>query len=297
MAKIFDDTFFTVCLLVLQALLFLLQIIFKDSELKLWFKRTNAVLIILSFTSAFGLFIVTKDEQDALKIADATYKEQLKIELASRDSLHSIQDSFRSIEFQKQIDSSYTKSITASNKALADYNLILIDSMERVSAKVNSKTTPMPQLTIVAANTDVNSPPVYLSNSENIPELKVKFESKNSTCYNINIAMVIFGTVSIQGASKSKVVLYNKAVAATRKFLVNDVHWTMLCPFPKEILQHKDIEILFYGTFTSDYEGNKKQEYYEAVELNNETHAYSGKIEYGEIKKILQYLRDNSYIK
>ena len=61
----------------------------------------------------------------------------------------------------------------SSNKALAEYNITLIDSMRRVTKTINSKAIHSPQLSLQP--TENNQPPIFFDTQTK--ELKIQFKS------------------------------------------------------------------------------------------------------------------------
>mgnify|MGYP001545183379 FL=1 len=93
------------------------------------------------------------------KVQEKLTNSQTKIE-RYQDSLYSLQLSVKDT-ILKAVDTSYRKSIKASNEAIAKYHLKIIDSLHTVvgTLKLNSTN---PQLAI--APVEGNNPPVYLEN-------------------------------------------------------------------------------------------------------------------------------------
>jgi hypothetical protein len=102
---------------------------------------------------------------------------------AQRDNTHHVREDSMLKEYERKIDSSYTKSITASNKALADWNIVLVDSMRKVSNRNRVKAV-SPQLSIAPVSTHN---PIFFSTLEGKSVLAVQFQSSNATSYLINL--------------------------------------------------------------------------------------------------------------
>lgn len=176
-----------------------------------------AIVSIVGFGAALYLTFTTKDKQDVKDLLEIKYQETLRKELNTRDSLHRITDSSMVRENQKQVDSAYGKSITASNEALAKYNLILIDSMNTVSKKVNYKALGEPQLALAGSNE--SGSPIYIDIKNGDSTINFKVISVNNIAYNISIAYSIFGEYKNAG-NKYLVFLNSETLTQNMRFII-----------------------------------------------------------------------------
>lgn len=176
-----------------------------------------AFVSIVGFGAALYLTFTSKEKQDEKDLLEIRYQQTLSKELHTRDSLHRITDSTMVRENQKQVDSAYGKSITASNEALAKYNLILIDSMNTVSKKVNYKAIGDPQLALVGS--DASGSPIYYSLLNGDSLINFKVISVNNIAYDFSIAYCIFGEYQGNG-NKYLRFLNSETLTQNVKFLV-----------------------------------------------------------------------------
>ena len=215
---------------------------------------------ILAFGLSIAVILVSQDSEKEKENQADTYQIDLKNKLAERDSIHQRSDSIQTYFFIERLDSSYSKSIRASNEALAKYNLELVDSLNRVTNKINNKSINKPQFSVAPAEAGT-TPPMHLTKEENENYLAVKFISTNNVSYNIKIRFCI-----LKCAFENKHIIYSAldtvAPFYDKKFLIQNVFSTALIPIKPEFLQMENSIIFFTGTFSSD-EANKDVSHFE----------------------------------
>lgn len=222
-------------------------------------------LSIIGFAFSFFIFLSTQDEEKSKAILESKYQIDLSKKLAERDSLHQLQDSLLTIYYGNKVDSSYTKSIMASNKALAMYNLILIDSMNRVSKNINFKAINQPQLTLEGLSSQGG--PLYITFQKGQPVLNVKLKSINNTAYNLDIKMCI---LKITRDNRESVTWQYVSCEPfeKRSFLTHDIVTTSEVDIPKEWLKLDKAMVIFYGTFSTDSDNILRKIYFQGYNFN-----------------------------
>ena len=162
----------------------------KENESISGLTKAQIWLAIIGFGCGIAIFLLNEDKNELSQRLEKQYRDSLDIKLAQRDMKHQWQDSIQSIFFVERLDSSYQKSIKSSNEALAKYNLILIDSLNTVTKKVNIKSIREPQL-IVSPAANNTSPPIYLETDSNENYLAIKVESINNTSYKVKLNYIV----------------------------------------------------------------------------------------------------------
>src|SRR5579863_4247860 len=182
--------------LMLIAIISVWKDVYKAKSSINFFRRFTRIGLILIITAVVFTFVnyfkdynterkverADKDKAKADSIAEVSRRkldsseDELK---ASQKLLFELQLSTRN-EILKGVDSSYNKSIKASNEALAKYHVKIVDSLHTVvgTLKLNSV---HPQLAIAPVE---SHQPVFLSGADT---LKIQFTAANSTCFNIQV--------------------------------------------------------------------------------------------------------------
>lgn len=158
----------------------------------------------------------------------------------------SFSDSLNNKKIQQILDSSYLKSIKASNEALAKYNLVIIDSLHKVASTINSKTLD-PQLSVASAGNGIV--PIRIAKSADLNELQIKFVSANATSYAIKINYYILKAGSLIDILQSGVLIPGE------KFIVPNINTTTSIQLLPKTLMQDSILIILTGEFSKDREG------------------------------------------
>ena len=236
------------------------------------FTPAGRLLLLASFVFMFVNYFKDVNTERKVKIADlaknnadaATVAIQKQLTQSqeklkeSQDSLYKLQISARETILQR-VDSSYTKSLKASNEALAKYHVKIIDSLHTVvgTLKINSA---HPQLALAPiAN---NRPPVFL-NSDGSDTLKFQFIAANSTCFNIHVEAYYF-----LDTDHGDQLLYKDTLFTDRVFINTDVTSTIACQVRADLLALPRVLIVLYGSFSRDAMEDDKIPYLEAVKFD-----------------------------
>ncbi len=188
----------------------------------------------------------------------------LKAEIARRDSIYSsekkIADSTNQKKIMDALDSSYAKSIRESNNALAKYNLILVDSLNRVSNKINLKSSNA-QLAVRASTKDEQ--PIYTFMNGNRKELRIKIESLNGTCYN-----PIINCYYIKLVDNGFRILHYELQNTDGDFLAENRFRTLKYSTSYLVNKESQVIVLLLGSFSRDVENKQIIPYREAFEYS-----------------------------
>ena len=187
--------------------------------------------------------------KDELKSMDSDYKAEKKIT-----------DSINELKLQRIIDSSYAKSIKASNEALAKYNLRLVDSLHSVASTINSKTS-IAQLEIDAVR-DGKSP-IYLSSEGENRKLNIRMISANATSYNIRLNIYI-----VKEPVDEKSILDYIIDPGGYIYLVPDRERTYSSLIKRNLLDYEKLLIIMLGKFSRDEKGKEMLEFKSAFDFN-----------------------------
>lgn len=197
-------------------------------------------------------------ETEIIKLND-NYKGEMK----TRDSLSEKR-------IQNALDSSYAKSIKASNEALAKYNLMLTDSLHQVASLLNGKTS-LAQLAIDAVVGD--KPPIYTHKTNDGIELKFRYISANSTSYNVNINIYIVKFI----LSDIYVYQYQLGGKTDDLFLVPDRNRTGSFLLDPAIPKNEELIIIFSGSFSRNNLGTELIPFRDAYIFNFKENKLIGK--------------------
>lgn len=265
----------------------------KEKAEKKLYNFGDKLLIALSifgFAFALYLFMIASDQEDAKSALEKEYKKELNSKLAERDSIHLIRDSLRTEYYSNRIDSSYAKSISASNEALAKYNLVLIDSMNLVASKINIKSVLLPQLSLLPVNEQ--GAPIYTVMENNKKVLKVKLQTQNNVSYNIDLKVCLFEyneqktefkIKSCQDFVESKFII--QGTIRTVEFDIKDA-WSTI----------ENGVLLFNGTFSADPENLNKIRFNEAYAFNFVEGKMGNQMDAKSLKNLEIWLKDKKYL-
>lgn len=200
------------------------------------------------------------ETQHKLKLItmDSSFREEKRKSDSTYISDRHKADTNNQIQLQEKLDSSYTKSIKASNEALAKYNLVLIDSLEKATQKINIKSQKKPQVAVRAPY--LNNPSMYLSDKGNKKYLNVRFISADNKAYNITNSWCIISLDQI-GTQNFLTVYQCKTAPGTKKLMLEENESTLDILVDSTWLSLDSTYVLLYGTFSSDQKNEDKYEY------------------------------------
>ncbi len=238
-------------------------------------RNGRGLILIAVLTIAFNLKkdirlnIEQRDAERKIAMSDslrlAMQEELIKQQLSTKDTII------------YAINETYINSIKASNEALAQYNLVIQDSLESVVSKLELESL-KPQLLISPQEKERKM--VYLSDEGK--ELIIKFISKAGTSYNISIFYYV-----IEGLYKSNNlldfrdmhVLASGMLGLGNSFITEGVESSRSIPISPEILDKNEILIYIRGSFTKDPEGKLVVDYEEALVYNFKENQFVTKYE------------------
>lgn len=186
-----------IILLVVTLIVNMILMIWEKSTTELKDPKKRALFWARVFLPVIILVIgIVKNLSDDNKARDASKKLQeekdsiQKNELDFRNKLALSDSTYNNLLTQK-IDSTANRNIKNTNEALAKYNLIYVDSLNRIVSTVKSKTS-LPNLTIAAVD-PFNTPPFFLDTIDGKPHLKIRFVSEYNVSHNVFLLAYIFG--------------------------------------------------------------------------------------------------------
>jgi hypothetical protein len=244
-------------------------------------KKEGWVLIVLAILCISFNFI--RDKRSEMK------QDQINSEKANVDSLlQSTQFELKDLQIKTKdtilnmVERTYIKSIEATNKALADYNLEITDSLTNVinQLEINALN---PQLII--APLDKNSPFAYLNDENGEEELNIKFNSVEGTSYNINLKYYF---IDQQGYGK---IYKSGTLTIGNEFLTQNITRTYsIVVTDKNLKNFDNLLVLIKGSFTKDPEGQIVIPYNSAFNFNFKENKLIRKmqVDYEELKNRLK---------
>lgn len=194
--------------------------------------------------------VIANNYEIKIKELDSTYRNERR----TSDSLHEK-------IIRELLDSSYIKSLKASNEALAKYNLVFIDSLHNVANTINVKAV-LSQLTI--SSVENNKPPIYIDEKNNQKTLNIKFMSSKATSYNINLNLYLCKMTE----KEYKIIYHKNDIFSDDNFLVPDRFRTIQFYLDSTIIQEESIEIIILGTFSRDDKGKDNVEFKQVFAFN-----------------------------
>ncbi|MEO6732320.1 MAG: hypothetical protein ABIN01_13970 [Ferruginibacter sp.] len=231
-----------------------------------YFKNIKSLVFKLPFFVLGSVLIlvgsIAKDnesESKAEKTSVAYKAEFLRLDSLNKANKKS-SDSVYQIKMQSLLDSSYVKSIKASNEALAKYNLRFIDSLHSVASTINTKTF-LAQLAIDAVDAK-GTPPIYITDEGNGKILNVRYISSAATSYNIRI-----NTYIVKEDPKGDFILQYILHPGGNESLVPDRNRTMALRLEPLVANSETLLIVFIGTF-SRVDGGEKIKFNSAFSFN-----------------------------
>lgn len=285
----------TLILLIVQSIGTIISIVNKEKLEKVskW-DISSIVFSILALICSLIIFFINEDKEEIRQKIESAYRDSLDIKLKQRDEIHQIQDSTQSVFFAQRLDSSYEKSIKASNEALAKYNLILLDSLTTVTQKINLKGLKDAQFIIKPAAVGETSP-VYFTTEGNTQSLRIKFQSYNNTCYNIELRY-LFLTYEQKNTQFIYSTIDTGDVFFAKNFLTENIVSTGIIDIDNKYLTLKNVIVLFVGKFSLDPENKNVRFFNEGLfcDFSNKSTLYtSTKL----VNEILEKLRKRKLIK
>jgi len=240
---------------------------------------------------------IEKDIETDFKSEKKEFSHQKEIaEINSANRTEKIvRDSLYDIKLQEKLDSSYSKSIRASNQALAKYNLVLIDSLQTVSNKINIKSINKPQLALAAAELGTTAP-IYISKDSVGNIIKIKFVSSNNTSYNITIEFYL-----LQCKIEAGMIVYSTIDSGylfrDRSSLVQNRFATAGISLKPEYLNLNCCIILMMGNFSIDNENFYKIPFQEAIIFDIKNNRIIGPADGFTVNGIKKKLKGRNIIK
>jgi len=265
---------------------------FEEIALKIPPLRNLNSLIFKIFFFVIGSLMVTigvigkdnESDEKQEKEKEFYIQEMNKVEENYRSEIRK-NDSLNSLKIQTSIDSSYAKSIKASNEALAKYNLTFIDSLQSVTSKINIKGS-LAQLTIDAVAD--NTPPIYINAEKNKKFLNIRYISANATSYNIRLNVYIF-----EESQKGIFLLDHILDPGGYNFLVPDRKRTMSFAIDSSIYRYENALVIILGNYSRDEKGETIIEFKDSYSFNfkdNKILTRRPTIDFTIIKKILEQI-------
>lgn len=287
---------FTVTLLIIQTISTASSIINKESKSKFtnW-DKLQIFLLILALGCGLSIFLLNEDKEDLKDRLENQYKTKLEIQLKQRDSIHKNEDSIQTKYFVERLDSSYERSIKASNEALAKYNLTLIDSLNTVTKKINIKSSNSPQLSFVGASKNELGP-IYYSKEKNSESIIIKLQANKNTCYNIQLRYLILD-YKINNGQIYYQTIDTGHVFYDRNFLPEEVVSTVIIDLKKDVLKMDEILVLITGKFSYDPENIKVKDFNEGFFFNIKGKSMGYYFSGDDLKKVLLSLKRRNIIK
>lgn len=251
------DLFF-ILLIVFQLLIWLFPIIGKlskeqnsDSKVTILGKITIAFSII-AFGLTIAIYYISNDEQ-------LNERTQFDNKIRVRDSTHQLREDSLASEYRKQIDSSYSKSITASNDALAKYNLRLVDSLKIVAEGMDGKNS-NPLLKIPPFGDEERR--IFMSGDT----IKIQFYSYYAISYNIEITCHLFNRNTLKYINSTNIFDIRQ-----RKSLIPDQKATgglFVYDASPTFIPKYDLVLVLTGSYTKKPDDRRKIMYNEIYTFN-----------------------------
>ncbi|MFT3911507.1 MAG: hypothetical protein QM737_18935 [Ferruginibacter sp.] len=298
-------TSLTVIFSVIQLCIVLIPIIFKDKDPQnpqIKYTKKDIWLIIFSILAlGLSLYIFFENQdndaqkENDRKLIEKQYKEELDKKLASRDSIHSVEDSMLNVKYNLRVDSSYQKSIKASNEALAKYNLVLVDSLNRATEKINIKTAAMPQISLTP-NEKEGTPNIYLSKEGSEDVLNFRIISMKNIAYNLSLKYCIVKPIGNVKFINSVQVIDCGTLTPQKKFLNENTFFTPYISIKPEWLQIDSSIVFVYGTFSADIDNKKIIQYHEGRLFSFKGNTIAGSVDEVWLGRIEATLKQNNKI-
>jgi hypothetical protein len=289
-------TSITIILLSIQVLNAIISAINKKENEKITLlTKLQIGFAIIGFGCGIAIFLLNEDKNELNHKFEKQYRDSLDFKLAQRDREHQIQDSLQSIFYVNRLDSSYQKSIKSSNEALAKYNLILIDSLNTVTKKVNFKSIKEPQLIISPAAKNA-TPPIYFKSDSIESQVVIKIESKNNTSYKVKLNYIV---LKIQ--NNNNYFIYSTVdtggLVLDKNYMIENIFTTIEIPVKKECMHLEDGLVMLYGNFSNSPDSPQLKNFQEGFGINFETREIGGQLPAFVIDDIYQKVKKRGIIK
>lgn len=214
---------------------------------------------VLVFAFSIVLYFSSQDDEadyqsrlaEAIQISDSTYNEKIRTrdeenvhQLEIRDIIHGQREDSISQLHRKQVDSSYIRSIKASNEALAKYNLEISDSLKKVASTINKKGS-LAQLSLFPITDGQKI--MFLTTENGKPSLNIQFISALATAYSVNLDCYVIK----QNGTNYQILKQEKLFQAS-KFIIPDIKATGHIEIPPSCLLENKLFVLIIGSFCRD---------------------------------------------
>lgn len=245
------------------------DLIYKESENSNFLKNVNKngwfLISIAILTIGFNFYKDYKSEleneysENQRKIVDSLFQDSqneiLRLQLSAKNSI---------IE---KVESTYVKSIMASNEALAKYNLQISDSLNSVISKLvidNSN----PQFLLQPQ--EKGKQPISIIDYKGEKGFRLQFTSIGGNCYNILLDIYIVKLAN----NGTYPILHTERLSHNDRFLAENVVRSYMLDINPEVLTEPELFVVATGKFTKDPQGEIIISYDEAFKYNFRDNLY-----------------------
>ncbi|MCK9209952.1 MAG: hypothetical protein M0P61_03850 [Ignavibacteriaceae bacterium] len=251
------------------AILSVIELIYDNSIKGSFFKKIKSrgwLLVIIALLSV--VFNLYKDWRADIKqaMADNAKMKSDSLLRTKQIEILLLQNSTKETIIKK-VDSSYVKSIRASNDALAKYNLKITDSLHSVVSKLKLDAA-KPQ--ILLAPLEKGKRPAFLTKDNDQNRFNIQFISKGGTSYNISLHCYLLKEI----ANDNYIILGSSPLTTGDSFLTEDVTRTKYLEITPNIFAYTEVIVFITGYFSKDYEGSIRIPYNEAFKFNFKENIY-----------------------
>lgn len=279
-------------LLLAIAIYSILDVIYEKDTEGFFFQKINVRGYIL-ITCAFLVIVVnffkdgrTEREIENYNTAKANIDSQLqrsqKELQISQNKLYSLQSSTKDT-ILKEVDSSYINSIKASNIALEEYNLHIVDSLHKVVDSISPNTV-NPQLSLAPSQAG-SVGPVYLDKVKKFDVLKIQLISQGAISYNIVLYSYLINTNFINYS-----IIQCDTLFSGDTFIAPDITRTINIYLTREAIQKNNLMVVLMGTFTKDVGGKYIIPYHQSFGFDLKENKYRGGVLHFEYQDFIKYL-------
>jgi hypothetical protein len=275
-------------LLLAIAIYSILDVIYEKNTEGSFFEKINVRGYIL-ITCAFLVIVVnffkdgrTEREMAAKADIDSQLQRTQKELQISQNKLYSLQASTKDT-ILKMLDSTYVNSIKASNIALEEYNLQLVDSLHKVVDSIKPNTT-TPKLSLVASQGG-SSVPAYLDKIKNFDILKIQLISQGAISYNIALYSYLVNT-NFDNYS----IIQSDTLLRGDTFIAQDLTKSVYIYLTPGAMQKNNLTVVLIGTFTKDFEGKYIIPYHQSFGFDFKKKKYTAGVSHFEYPDFIKYL-------
>jgi hypothetical protein len=275
-------------LLLAIAIYSILDVIYEKNTEGSFFEKINVRGYIL-ITCAFLVIVVnffkdgrTEREMAAKADIDSQLQRTQKELQISQNKLYSLQASTKDT-ILKMLDSTYVNSIKASNIALEEYNLQLVDSLHKVVDSIKPNTT-TPKLSLVASQGG-SSVPAYLDKIKNFDILKIQLISQGAISYNIALYSYLVNT-NFDNYS----IIQSDTLLRGDTFIAQDLTKSVNIYLTPGAMQKNNLTVVLIGTFTKDFEGKYIIPYHQSFGFDFKKKKYTAGVSHFEYPDFIKYL-------